>query len=148
MPSLPLDNQSLPESFVQDKDDRPQVPHDAFSDEVPVVSLAGIDDAGEGRINARKKIVEACEKWGVFQAVDHGVDQGLVDEMVRLSKEFFALPAQEKLEVAMSGDRRGGYLVSSTHQVYMHTSIITYINADRSVYVFIIIIILSYYLVL
>lgn len=61
--------------------------------------------------------MEACENWGIFQVVDHGVDQQLVAEMTRLAKEFFALPPDEKLRFDMSGAKKGGFIASSHLQV-------------------------------
>ncbi|KAF4381994.1 hypothetical protein F8388_014117, partial [Cannabis sativa] len=79
--------------------------------EIPVISLAGIDDnEGNRRSEIRKKIVEACEDWGLFQVVDHGVDATLISQMTRLATEFFALPAQEKLRFDMSGGKKGGFI--------------------------------------
>lgn len=125
---IPLDGQTLPESFIRSEADRPKVAYNAFSNEIPVISLANVDDEDDGvvggggqgrRAEARRKIAEACEEWGVFQVVDHGVDQVLMDEVLRLSKEFFALPAEEKLKFDMTGGKRGGYLVSSHIQVQL-----------------------------
>lgn len=116
--------EKLRESFVRDEDERPKVAHDAFSDVIPVISLEGIDEEGEGgrRKEICRKIVEACEDWGIFQVVDHGVNDELIKEMVRLSKEFFAMPSDEKLKFDMSGGKKGGFIVSSHLQV--HTCIL------------------------
>ncbi|WVZ87242.1 hypothetical protein U9M48_033913 [Paspalum notatum var. saurae] len=107
---------TLRPSFVREEDERPKVPHDSFSDEVPVISLAGVDDvAGDGarRAEIRARVAAACEDWGIFQVVDHGVDAALVAEMARLSRAFFALPPEEKLRFDMSGGKKGGFIVSS-----------------------------------
>ena len=109
---------TLRPSFVRDEDERPKVAHDRFSDEVPVVSLDGIDDDARRRAEIRDRVAEACEGWGIFQVVDHGVDAALVDEMARLSREFFALPAEDKLRYDMSGGKKGGFIVSSHLQVH------------------------------
>ncbi|KAL8168064.1 hypothetical protein V2J09_009563 [Rumex salicifolius] len=100
-------------SFVRDEDERPKVAYNQFSTEIPVISLAGIDDAGGKRAEICKKIVEACEDWGIFQVVDHGVDTSLVSEMTRLAREFFALSPEEKLRFDMTGGKKGGFIVSS-----------------------------------
>ncbi|KAJ6974419.1 naringenin,2-oxoglutarate 3-dioxygenase-like [Populus alba x Populus x berolinensis] len=104
---------TLQASFVRDEDERPKVAYNQFSNEIPVISIAGIDDGGEKRAEICNKIVEACEEWGVFQVVDHGVDAKLVSEMTTLAKEFFALPPEEKLRFDMSGGKKGGFIVSS-----------------------------------
>ncbi|MBA0770040.1 hypothetical protein Gotri_018719 [Gossypium trilobum] len=105
--------ETLQASFVRDEDERPKVAYNQFSDEIPVISLAGINDVGEKRAEICQKIVEACENWGIFQVVDHGVDTKLISEMTRLAREFFALPAEDKLRFDMSGGKKGGFIVSS-----------------------------------
>ncbi|XP_034682616.1 naringenin,2-oxoglutarate 3-dioxygenase-like [Vitis riparia] len=100
-------------SFVLDEEERPKVAYNHFSDAIPAISLAGIDEADGRRLDICQKIVEACEEWGIFQVVDHGVDSHLISEMFRLSGEFFALPPHEKLRFDMSGGKKGGFLVSS-----------------------------------
>lgn len=107
-------------SFVRDEDERPKVAYNEFSREIPVISLAGIDSvSGEGgeRIEICRKIVEACEEWGIFQVIDHGIDVNLISDMTRLAREFFALPPNEKLRFDMSGGKKGGFIVSSHLQV-------------------------------
>ncbi|KAH1058770.1 hypothetical protein GYH30_003037 [Glycine max] len=111
---------TLESSFVRDEEERPKVAYNEFSDEIPVISLAGIDEVDGRRREICEKIVEACENWGIFQVVDHGVDQQLVAEMTRLAKEFFALPPDEKLRFDMSGAKKGGFIVSS-HLQPLHT---------------------------
>ena len=111
------EEETLQSSFIRDEDERPKVAYNQFSNEIPVISLAGIDDVGGKRAEICQKIVEAFEDWGVFQVVDHGVDSKLISEMTRLAREFFALPAEEKLRFDMSGGKKGGFIVSSHLQV-------------------------------
>ena len=113
------EEKTLESRFIRDEDERPKVAYNQFSNEIPVISLAGIDDVV---VNGRRQeicneIVEACEEWGIFQVVDHGVDTRLISEMTRLAKEFFALPPEEKLRYDMSGGKKGGFIVSSHLQV-------------------------------
>ncbi|KAJ6682217.1 putative proteinRINGENIN2-OXOGLUTARATE 3-DIOXYGENASE [Salix koriyanagi] len=107
------EEKTLQASFVRDEDERPKVAYNDFSNEIPVISIAGMDDGGEKRGEICSKIVKACEDWGVFQIVDHGVDAKLVSEMTTLAKEFFALPPEEKLRFDMTGGKKGGFIVSS-----------------------------------
>ncbi|KAL2468246.1 Naringenin [Forsythia ovata] len=104
---------TLQQKFIRDEDERPKVAYNEFSKEIPVISLAGLDETKGRRSEICKKIVEACEDWGIFQVVDHGVDYRLISEMTRLAHEFFALPAAEKLRFDMSGGKKGGFIVSS-----------------------------------
>ncbi|XP_078173508.1 flavanone 3-dioxygenase F3H2-like [Carex rostrata] len=114
-PFLPTisDEKTLRDSFVRDEDERPKVAYNQFSNDIPVISLEGIDQEGEARSEICKKIVEACEDWGVFQVVDHGVDTALISDMTRYAREFFTLPPEEKLRFDMTGGKKGGFIVSS-----------------------------------
>jgi naringenin 3-dioxygenase len=85
-----------------------------------VVSLEGIDDGGARRAEIRARVAAACEDWGIFQVVDHGVDAALVADMARLARDFFALPAEDKLRFDMSGGKKGGFIVSSHLQVCIY----------------------------
>uniref|UniRef100_A0A453D4A0 flavanone 3-dioxygenase n=1 Tax=Aegilops tauschii subsp. strangulata TaxID=200361 RepID=A0A453D4A0_AEGTS len=111
LPTAAWGEATLRPSFVRDEDERPKVAHDRFSDAVPVISLDGID--GARRAEIRDRVAAACEGWGIFQVVDHGVDADLIADMTRLSREFFALPAEDKLRYDMSGGKKGGFIVSS-----------------------------------
>lgn len=104
---------TLESSFVREEDERPKVAYNNFSNEIPIISLDGIDDAGGRRAEICNKIVEACENWGIFQVVDHGIDSKLISEMTRFAKGFFDLPPEEKLRFDMSGGKKGGFIVSS-----------------------------------
>ncbi|XP_077231058.1 flavanone 3-hydroxylase [Tasmannia lanceolata] len=113
-PFLPTitEEKTLRASFIRDEDERPKVAYNVFSNEIPVISLAGIDSP-DGRADVCKKIVEACEDWGIFQVIEHGVDSSLVSDMTRLAREFFLLPPEDKLRFDMSGGKKGGFIVSS-----------------------------------
>ncbi|KAL2907100.1 Naringenin 2-oxoglutarate 3-dioxygenase [Bienertia sinuspersici] len=87
--------------------------HEDYMQDIPVISLSGIDSGGDERGEICRKIVEACEEWGIFQVVDHGVEAELVFEMTNLARQFFALPPDDKLRFDMSGGKKGGFIVSS-----------------------------------
>nr|XP_043638992.1 naringenin,2-oxoglutarate 3-dioxygenase [Erigeron canadensis] len=104
--------------FVRDEDERPKIPYNKFSNEIPVISLEGIDDMEGCGLKSRRaeicdKIVKACEDWGIFQVVNHGIDTKLLSDMTRLAREFFQLPTEEKLRFDMTGGKKGGFIVSS-----------------------------------
>ncbi|XP_021769240.1 naringenin,2-oxoglutarate 3-dioxygenase-like [Chenopodium quinoa] len=101
--------------FIMDEDERPKVAYNQFSNIIPVISLDGIEDDTPGgqREVIRNQIAKACEEWGLFQVVNHGVDLKLVHDMASLSRAFFALPDEEKLRFDMSGGKKGGFIVSS-----------------------------------
>lgn len=41
----------------------------------------------------------ACRTQGFFQIINHPIPASLQKEMMRLSKEFFALPLEEKMKL-------------------------------------------------
>lgn len=114
------EEKTLQASFIRDEDERPKVAYNQFSNEIPIISLKGLDHKEENK-SARKeickKIVDACEDWGIFQVIDHGVDLNLISQMTNLARDFFALPPEEKLRFDMSGGKKGGFIVSSHLQV-------------------------------
>ena len=129
-----VEDKSIESRFVRDEDERPKVAYNEFSNDIPVISLAGLEEEDGRRGEICKKIVEAFEEWGIFQIVDHGVDTKLVSEMTRLAKQFFALPPEEKLRFDMTGGKKGGFLVSSHLQVnYFPNPILC--TCDRCFYI-------------
>ncbi|KAG0626843.1 hypothetical protein M758_2G155900 [Ceratodon purpureus] len=66
--------------------------------EVPVVDLQGVD--GERRHLVVQQIRRACEDWGVFQVINHGVPVALLTAMLQQAKEFFQLPVEEKRKLS------------------------------------------------
>ncbi|KAM7517267.1 hypothetical protein LguiA_006850 [Lonicera macranthoides] len=107
------DDKTLQTKFVRDEDERPKVAYNQFSTDIPVISLSGINDSEDRRSEICQKIVEACEDWGIFQVIDHGVDTSLISDMTRLARDFFAMSPEEKLRFDMSGGKKGGFIVSS-----------------------------------
>lgn len=57
---------------------------------VPVIDLSW------RRERATKLIVRACEEFGFFKVVNHGVSDDLVSSMEAEAMNFFSLPAREK----------------------------------------------------
>jgi len=46
-----------------------------------------------------KEVGEACRDVGFFYAINHGVDESLLDDTFNATKHFFALPEEVKMEV-------------------------------------------------
>lgn len=65
--------------------------------DVPVIDLR--------RADAAARIDRACRDHGFFSVTGHGIDPDLLDRLLALAVEFFALPEEEKARIAMA---RGG----------------------------------------
>ncbi|BBG96788.1 gibberellin 3-oxidase 1 [Prunus dulcis] len=71
------------------------------SDSVPIIDL---NDP-----NASQLISHACRTWGVFQLINHGVPNNVVEDMESVAQSLFSLPAEQKLKVARGPGGISGY---------------------------------------
>ena len=66
----------------------------------PVVDFSNFLSGEPERVKkCAEEIGEACRTQGFFQIVNHPIPLSLQKEMFRLSKEFFALPLEEKMKL-------------------------------------------------
>src|SRR3984957_16217430 len=74
---------------------------------LPVIDVSPLVAGARGAATAAvaEQIQVACRERGFFYVTGHGVPAGLLDELAEASAEFFALPAADKMEIAME---RGG----------------------------------------
>ncbi len=88
--------------------------------ELPTLRMADADDpASVGAFQAQLR--EVTHEMGFFYLADHGVDPGLTRRVIAVSREFFALPEDQKLSIEMVGsthfrgyNRVGGELTGGT----------------------------------
>lgn len=68
-------------------------------DSLPILDISELD-AGDDRAAAfRTQLREVTHEVGFFYLVGHGIPQELIDEVLSLSRRFFALPEAEKLAI-------------------------------------------------
>jgi isopenicillin N synthase-like dioxygenase len=76
---------------------------------LPVIDVGPLLAPDPGSAAARaavaRQIQAACRERGFFYVTGHGVPADLLDQLASASAEFFALPAEDKLEISMD---RGG----------------------------------------
>jgi isopenicillin N synthase-like dioxygenase len=70
-----------------------------------VIDVAPLVEHTGGRAAASRQIGDACRESGFFYVVNHGVEEALCERLDALSREFFAQPEPQKMEIAMA---RGG----------------------------------------
>ena len=71
---------------------------------IPVIDVSALlheRDPAAARAVIRKLDV-ACAEVGFFMVENHGIDTALLSKLEGLSRSFFALPEEEKAEIAMS----------------------------------------------
>eukprot|EP00249_Psilotum_nudum_P009129 c21726_g1_i1 orf=76-1179(+) len=85
----------VPEKYVRPPHERPCMSAVAHNEQVPVIDISGL--FGEGRSKVVDEIGQACEKWGFFQVINHGVPRDVVDRIWAAAREFFGLPADQRM---------------------------------------------------
>jgi isopenicillin N synthase-like dioxygenase len=73
--------------------------------QIPVINIRELGEGTDGRHDVARQIAAACRDFGFFYIVEHGVDQLLLERLENISRQFFALDLETKLEIAMT---RGG----------------------------------------
>lgn len=76
--------------------------------DIPTIDVSPLASGALGeRMACGRAIGDACRGVGFFQVTGHGVDPVLLAQAFAAAREFFALPATEKMTVAMR--RETGY---------------------------------------
>jgi isopenicillin N synthase-like dioxygenase len=70
---------------------------------LPVIDLSLLDGGPESAAQLRDDLLCATHDVGFFYLVGHGVDVTLMDDLLAASREFFALPDEQKLAVGNVG---------------------------------------------
>ncbi|KAI7730421.1 hypothetical protein M8C21_025366 [Ambrosia artemisiifolia] len=68
--------------------------------QVPVIDMQKVEGLG-------KEIVRACEEWGCFRILNHGIPMELMEEMKAVSASLFDLPEEIKSRTADPGPGKG-----------------------------------------
>ncbi|KAJ6797758.1 protein DOWNY MILDEW RESISTANCE 6 [Iris pallida] len=84
----------LPTSYVRPETDRPRLTEVAIDHNLPVIDLS-IGDKSQ----IASQIAHACQSYGFFQVVNHGISLKLMLQMLAVAAEFFSLPAEEKMRL-------------------------------------------------
>ncbi|KAG9452799.1 hypothetical protein H6P81_005703 [Aristolochia fimbriata] len=63
---------------------------------LPTVDLSGLQGPPAWRELTVRHIALACQEWGFFRIVNHGIKESLTEEMMRTVDAFFSLPWEEK----------------------------------------------------
>ncbi len=74
-------------------------------DGLPIVDVAhmGRSDGDFGRV--ARRLDQACAEFGFFYITGHGIDPVLIADLEKQARQFFVLPLEQKLAIAMA---RGG----------------------------------------
>ncbi|KAJ8532043.1 hypothetical protein K7X08_011966 [Anisodus acutangulus] len=77
--------------------------HERPVDPVPIVKDIPLIDLEKAKGEERpvvQQLLKACEEYGFFQVINHGVREDLMEEAMEVYKEFFSLSVEEKAHYA------------------------------------------------
>ncbi|GLU17626.1 hypothetical protein SLE2022_339860 [Rubroshorea leprosula] len=87
----------VPTNYIRTVSDRPNLSDVQTSDaSIPLIDLQGLHSPN--RSDIIRQIRRACQEDGFFQVKNHGVPEEMVNNMLRLAREFFHLPESERLK--------------------------------------------------
>ncbi|CAL9154834.1 unnamed protein product, partial [Musa hybrid cultivar] len=85
---------TLPENYVRPESQRPRLTQVITDASIPIIDLGSPDKA-----QIISRIGQACQSYGFFQVVNHGIDTELMVKMMTTGLEFFRLPSEEKAKL-------------------------------------------------
>ncbi|CAK9323123.1 unnamed protein product [Citrullus colocynthis] len=91
----------LPFKYVLPNSDRPQPCKLPAALQLPVIDLAQL--CGPNRCHVLRSLTKACEEYGFFQLINHGISSDVISNMREVSSKFFELPYEERAKY-MSSD--------------------------------------------
>jgi len=95
----------------QDIDKQPVAEQGSIDEQVPIIDIAHLlhDSSSELARGAVNEIAQACQDWGFFQVINHGISADLIEDVWHQTRAMFALSDEEKRSVLRSKDNPWGY---------------------------------------
>ena len=72
---------------------------------LPIIDISPFlqpDASDVSQQETAEDIHQACRDWGFFYVKNHGVPMKLQEDLFELTRAFFTLPVEKKMEIAMS----------------------------------------------
>jgi isopenicillin N synthase-like dioxygenase len=70
-------------------------------DSLPIIDISGLVKNNSNKSAVAEQIGKACRESGFFYVSHHGVSEALQKNLKALSQEFFRLPSEQKMKIAM-----------------------------------------------
>ncbi|KAF5459362.1 hypothetical protein F2P56_023315 [Juglans regia] len=103
--------QLVPESYVIPPESRPGNAKVPLFETIPVIDIAG--ELGSDRAQLVKQIMQACQDFGFFQLINHGVSKKLMHDVLEVVNELFELPAKDKESICSEDPKQSCRLYAS-----------------------------------
>ncbi|XP_062119402.1 hyoscyamine 6-dioxygenase-like [Humulus lupulus] len=90
----------VPESYIFPSESRPG------NAKVPLFETIPVIDLKEEPTKLIPQIINACKDFGIFQLINHGIGEKLLQDVLEVTKEFFELPAEDKASLFSDDPRQ------------------------------------------
>ncbi|KAL3523527.1 hypothetical protein ACH5RR_016361 [Cinchona calisaya] len=91
----------VPRKYILPVSDRPNSRgEDRANLNLPVIDFAELQ--GPNRSQVIKSLAKACEEYGFFQLVNHGISTDIIQNMIDAGRRFFELPYDERAKYLSS----------------------------------------------
>ncbi|GER55918.1 2-oxoglutarate (2OG) and Fe(II)-dependent oxygenase superfamily protein [Striga asiatica] len=103
----------IPERFIRDTFERPSLEQPiSYDNNIPIIDFSKLvkgnkDD--DDFCTEIMKLTTACQEWGFFQVMNHGIEVELLDKIEKVAMEFFNMPLEEKKRYPMAPGTVQGY---------------------------------------
>ncbi|GLT64750.1 hypothetical protein SLA2020_372220 [Shorea laevis] len=89
---------SVPSSYIFTNDPLDQAVSDP-EESIPIIDLSLLTSGSpDQRSKAIRDLGKACQEWGFFMVINHGVSESLIEMMMDSCRQFFDLTEEEKKE--------------------------------------------------
>ena len=95
----------------QNLDKQPVAEQGSIDEQVPIIDIAHLlhDSSSAAARVAIDEIARACQIWGFFQVINHGISADLIENVWHQTRAMFALSDEEKRSVLRSKDNPWGF---------------------------------------
>ncbi|KAM3326157.1 flavonol synthase/flavanone 3-hydroxylase-like [Capsicum chacoense] len=114
---------TLTENYVMPPSKRPSE-HVSIASSIPVIDLAKASSSTINHAGLVQELLNASQEFGIFQIINHGVFEKLMDDLMDLFKELFDMSVEEKEELCSGGS-------SKTCKLYVNIVEYEDVGADR-----------------
>eukprot|EP01018_Ginkgo_biloba_P028735 Gb_22186 [translate_table: standard] len=89
---------SVPDKYILPPNKRPSASDIAEDENIPIVDVSDLEGSQQQRLQAIHTVGRACAEWGFFRVINHGIQESLLENMLDVAHQFFALPLDEKMK--------------------------------------------------